>query len=208
MMSRAIVLGALIGALASLYASSPPAAAHEGHDHASEAALTPAPNPDHERARDYFTDLPVVTQDGQKLRFYTDVLKDKVVLVNLFYTSCEDACPMITSKMAAVQDLLGDDLGRIIHFVSITVDPETDTPAVIKEYAEHFQSRDGWLFLTGEKEDLSTIVRRLGQPGDNVEAHPPFLLVGDTRRAYWRKLMPNVEDKPLAAALRKLADGI
>jgi cytochrome oxidase Cu insertion factor (SCO1/SenC/PrrC family) len=206
MMTRAI-FGVLIGALASLQASSPPAMAHEGHEHASEAAATPAPSPDHQRARDYFTDLPVVTQDGQELRFYTDVLKDKVLMVNLFYTSCQSACPMVTSKMAAVQDLLGDELGRTIHFVSITVDPETDTPAVIKEYAENFNSGDGWLFLTGEKENLSTIVRRLGQPGDDFEAHPPFLLIADTRRAYWRKLLPNIEEEPLAAALRKLAGG-
>ncbi|HEX2255110.1 MAG TPA: SCO family protein [Afifellaceae bacterium] len=200
---------AAIGAMAMLAASSLPGGAHEGHEHESDAAAAPAPapSPDQDQALEYFTDLPVTTQDGQTLRFYSDVLKDKVLLVSLFYTSCKGACPVTTAKMAAVQELLGEDFGRRIHFVSITVDPENDTPAVIRDYAAQFGARDGWLFLTGDQEDLRTIAYRLGHRHENVEAHPPLYLVADTRRGYWRKLMPNVATEPLAEMLRILADG-
>jgi len=211
MTSRSMKHTVLAGALALLLASPPPGSAHEGHEHEGEAADTaapaPAPGRDHEQALEYFTDLPVTTQDGQKLRFYSDVLKDKVVLVSLFFTSCKASCPVTTAKMAAVQELLGEQFGRDIHFVSISVDPETDTPAVIRDYAAQFGARDGWLFLTGDKQDLRTIAYRLGHRYDQAESHPPLLLAADTRRGYWRKLMPNVATEPLAEMLRILAEG-
>jgi protein SCO1 len=181
------------------------AGAHDpGHEQAREPLAPPAPSV-HLEAERYFTNLPVVTQDGETLRFYDDVLKDKVVLVSLFYTSCPDACPLITTKMAAVQDRLGEAMGRTIHFVSISVDPKTDRSEVLKSYAANFQVGDGWLFLTGEETDLTTITHRLGQPDGNPMAHPPFLLAGDTRRGYWRKFLPDVPEEALAAFLVELA---
>src|SRR5262245_23297244 len=64
-----------------------------------------------EKARSYFTDLPVVAQDGKERRFFSDILKDKVVLIYLFFTSCENTCPVINQALANVQDMLGDRLG-------------------------------------------------------------------------------------------------
>src|SRR5262245_38874617 len=105
--------------------------AHEHH-----AAPSPdgnmAGNPELEtiredKARTYFTDLPVVAQDGQERRFFSDVLKDKVVLIYLFYTSCENTCPVINQALANVQDMLGDRLGSEIVLISITTDPTRDT---------------------------------------------------------------------------------
>jgi cytochrome oxidase Cu insertion factor (SCO1/SenC/PrrC family) len=157
------------------------------------------------RARAYFTDLPVVTHDGKQLRFYTDLLKDKVVLINLFYGKCENSCPMVHSKLSKLQTLLKDYMGKSVFFVSITIDPEPDTPEALAQYAKNFKPGEGWTFVTGNPAHIKTITKKLGQVHDQKEGHAPFLMVGDVKRARWRKIMPNVPDDKLADFLRTLA---
>ena len=85
--------------------------------------------------------------------------RGKVVAIAFIYTSCTDVCPMLTANMASVQDKLGSAFGSKIAFVSITVDPERDTPEVLKQYAENFGADlKGWSFLTGDP----AIVREVG----------------------------------------------
>src|SRR5499433_2894042 len=97
----------------------------------------------------YIPNLPVITQDGKTLRFYDDVIKGKIVVLNFIYTNCPDICGLTTARMSQVEDKLGDAAGRDIFFVSLTVDPERDTPAKLKEYANAFHIGPRWLFLTG-----------------------------------------------------------
>lgn len=183
-----------------------PALAGAGHSETkpdSNVAAVTIPPVDPERAqkaRAYFTDLPVVTQNGETLRFYSDVLENQIVLVSLFYTECTGMCPLTNAKLAEVQDLLGDQLGHGVRIVSITLDPETDTPEVIKDYAANFNAREGWLFLTGKPEDLKTIAYRLGQTSGEIETHNPYIMAGNVNRAQWTKLQPNLP--PAAVASR------
>lgn len=187
------------------------AAAHQGSSHVepeklvTNTALPARPDGAEQKARQYFTDLPVVTQDGQKLRFFSDVLKDRVVLVSLFYTNCTGMCPLTNQKLAEVQDLLGDDFGQNIRFVSLTLEPETDTPEVLKDYAEKFGAKDGWLFLTGEKKNLEQITNRLGQANREKETHNPFMMIGNVGIARWSKIPPNAPSEVIAARLRLMA---
>ncbi len=157
------------------------------------------------KARKYFTDLPVVTQDGETLRFFSDVLKGRIVVVTLFYTECTGMCPLTNQKLAEVQDMLGDAMGRDYFFVSVTLDPETDTPEVMKDYAEKFGAKDGWIFLTGDKDDIGTITRRLGQTDDNIAAHNPFFMLGNVPRAHWTRLPPNQPAAGLVGRLTLIA---
>jgi cytochrome oxidase Cu insertion factor (SCO1/SenC/PrrC family) len=187
------------------------AAAHEGSSHPelgnllANTPVTAQPDGSEQKARRYFTDLPVVTQDGKKLRFFTDVLKDHVVLVSLFYTNCTGMCPLTNQKLAEVQDLLGDDFGRKIRFVSLTLEPETDTPEVLKDYAMKFEAKDGWLFLTGDKKHLEKITNRLGQANREKETHNPYVMIGNVGIARWSKIPPNVPGEIIAARLRQMA---
>jgi protein SCO1 len=90
-------------------------------------------------------------------------LRGKVVAVTFIYTLCTDTCPVLTPMMSFVQDRLGPDFGTKIAFVSITVDPERDTPAVLKEYAEAFGANPaGWAFVTGAPETIREVTRRYG----------------------------------------------
>jgi protein SCO1/2 len=103
----------------------------------------------------------LISQDGAPVALAD--FRDKVVAVTFIYTSCEDTCPVLTALMAYVQDKLGPEFGRTIAFVSITVDPERDTPEVLKRYAETFGADlKGWAFLTGDPAAIRDITRRYG----------------------------------------------
>jgi cytochrome oxidase Cu insertion factor (SCO1/SenC/PrrC family) len=160
-------------------------------------------NSDH-KARRYFTDLPVVTSNGKEQRFFTDILKDRVVLISLFYTQCSEACPLTTNKVAQVQDLLGEALGRDFFLVSISLDPKTDTPAVIKKYAAKFGAREGWIFLTGKVANLKQITYRLGHTSPNIEAHNTRFILGNVGQEHWVKLRPDLPAEHIATRLRMM----
>ena len=179
----------------------------------STSKTPPAPSApatvDHDqKSRQYFTDLEVVTQDGEKVRFYTDVLKDKVVLINFIFTNCGDACPMATHKMTMVRDRLEGSMGNPVFFLSISIDPERDTPAAMKEFArQHKADHEGWLFLTGKPQDLNHIVKKLGQYSDDVEMHSTLMLAGNVKKRHWMKITPMTPPPIIAEKLRTLVEG-
>src|SRR6185369_9293698 len=117
----------------------------------------------HSPAEKYFSDVELINQDGQKMRFYSDVLKDKVVVINTFFTTCTGVCPPINRNLEKVQEALGDRLGKDVFLISMSVDPETDTPSRLKEYSSRFHARPGWIFLTGKKENIDWALYKLGQ---------------------------------------------
>ena len=140
---------------------------------------------------DYFPNVPLVTHNGQTVRFYDDLMKGKKVLVNFIFTSCEQSCPLDTANMARLQKLFGERMGRDIFMYSITLDPEHDTPQALQAYAERFGAGPGWLFLSGKREDIDKVRDKLGDRGDKEE-HANTVRVGDVDKTRWIKL-------PLAA---------
>lgn len=133
---------------------------------------------------DYFPNVPLVTQDGKTVRFYDDLLKGKKVLVNFVFSSCDQACPLDTANMARVQKLLGEQVGRDVFMYSISLDPEHDTPEVLKAYAEKFGAGPGWLFLTGKREDVDAVRNKLGDRG-RKEEHANTVRIGDVAQGRW-----------------------
>ena len=101
-----------------------------------------------EENRRYFTDLNVITHEGEELRFYSDLLKDKLVVISFFYINCPSAQPNLLTSFK-LQKRLKDRLGQDTLLLTISVDPENDTPEAVREYAGKFNPQKGWLFLTG-----------------------------------------------------------
>jgi protein SCO1/2 len=110
----------------------------------------------------WFTNVEVKTQDGRTLHFYDDVMKGKILLINFFYTDCDAVCPLMTENLARVQDLLGSRVGDEIRIVSITLQPEHDTPEIMAAYAKTYGAGPGWWFLTGRRDDVELLRHRLG----------------------------------------------
>ena len=115
-----------------------------------------------QNGEEWFTNVEVKTHDGRTLRFYDDVMKGKILLINFFYTDCDAICPLMTENLARVQELLGARVGDDIRMVSISLQPEHDTPEVLAAYAKGFGAGPGWLFLTGRPADIEILRHRLG----------------------------------------------
>jgi protein SCO1/2 len=109
-----------------------------------------------------FPNVKLQNQDGQEVRFYDDLIKDKIVTINFFYAKCEGICPTVTANLAKAQKILGDRVGKDIFMISISLKPEHDTRAVLKEYADMFKARPGWSFLSGKPDDVEHLRRSLG----------------------------------------------
>jgi len=148
-------------------------------------AASLAANPAH----NYFTDVALTDQNGKPVRFYSDVLQGKTVVIESFFTSCTGTCPLMNSTFAKIQNAVGDRLGKDVVLVSITVDPETDTPAKLKEYAAHMKARPGWVFLTGKKENVDQALHKLGLKVATREEHKNLFLVGNEPKGVWKKVL-------------------
>jgi protein SCO1 len=153
----------------------------------------------------YFPNVPLTTQDGTTVRLYDDLLKGKAVALNLIYTSCKDECPLETARLVQVQRLLGDRVGKDIFFYSISIDPKRDTPAVLKAYAEKFGVGPGWLFLTGNEDDIKLVAKKLGlsRPNDtaNRDGHQPILMLGNEPTGQWMRNSAVASPKYLATTI-------
>jgi protein SCO1/2 len=110
----------------------------------------------------YFPNVILRTHEDRRVLFYDDLIAGKFVLINFMYTGCDEICPGMTANLVEVQRRLGKRVGRDIFMYSITLQPELDTPEILKGYAETFDVQPGWLFLTGERTDIETLRRKLG----------------------------------------------
>jgi len=145
---------------------------------------------------DYFPNYELTAHTGEKLRFFDDVIAGKVVAINFIFTSCTDVCPMETARLADVYRLLGDRVGKDVHFYSITIDPENDTIPVLNEYADRFGIDGGnWKFLTGDKRQIDHIRDKLGVFGNAAEEadlsnHNINLVLGNQQTGLWVRRSP------------------
>jgi len=144
-----------------------------------------------------FPNIELITQDGKTVHFYDDLVKGKIVAIDFVYTTCQYACPLETARMAQVQKKLGARVGSDIFFYSISIDPEHDTPEVLKAYMAKYQIGPGWTFLSGKKKDIDLLQRKLGvysDPRINADGHLPHLLIGNDATNTW--IRANALDNP------------
>lgn len=180
------------------------AAGHKGAGAPAAAAAAPLPKPKRD-PQAYFSDRLLLTQDGRPVRFYTDLLKGRTVVLNTIYTSCQDACPLITAQMNEVRKRLGAAFGTTVFFVTISTDPARDTPPALKKFAAK-QGADvaGWTFLTGSKQDVDFVLKRLGQWSDNIESHSTQLIAWSFVTDRGRKMLPSAPAEMIAAQIEML----
>jgi protein SCO1/2 len=139
----------------------------------------------------YFPNVVLTTHEGKQVRFYDDLIKDKAVVINVMFASCNDACPLITANLTRVQELLADRMARDLFFYSITIDPEHDTPEILDLYAKSYGVGPGWLFLTGRPDDIEQLRQKLGYVDPNPELdedkrlHSGMLRYGSEPLSQW-----------------------
>jgi protein SCO1/2 len=174
-----------------------------GAAHAQPLKQSPAER--EAKAREYFTDSVLRTQSNRAVRFYSDALKGKVVLINFVFTQCSDACPLITARLVLVKNALGEAFGRDVRFLSISIDPENDRPQDLARFAQKLDAQHPeWWFLTGEKASVEAVVSKLGAFTPERESHLTAMIVGSTGQGRWKKVRPDAPPAIVAEELRQL----
>jgi protein SCO1 len=110
----------------------------------------------------HLPNVPLMSHEGKEMLFYDDLLKDKIVSINFFFSKCDEICPLVTANLAKVQKLLGDQVGREIHMYSITLKPEEDTLDVVRNFRDSYRAGPGWTFFTGKTADIEKVRRGIG----------------------------------------------
>lgn len=162
------------------------------------------------RGKAYFTDAVVTTHDERRVRFYTDLLQGRRVLINFVFVGCTDICDSVTTNLVELQELLGDRVGREIFMYSITLQPEFDTLKVLKAYADRFGVKPGWSFLTGVPADIEVLRRRLGfadiDPDRDMDIlqHAGMLRVGEEPLDRWAMAAALLPPESLLGAVNRI----
>jgi protein SCO1/2 len=155
----------------------------------------------------HFPNVLLRTQDNREVRFYDDLVKGKAVLINFMFTTCTSLCPRSTANLVKVQDALGDHAGRDVFMVSISVDPDHDTPAALKRYADQYHVRPGWTFATGTRADIDLIRRGLGvRDNDDLSQHTGMLIYGNEAFGRWASTPVMQSPSTLAAIVLRVVD--
>jgi cytochrome oxidase Cu insertion factor (SCO1/SenC/PrrC family) len=132
-------------------------------------------------------DIEALDQNGRKIHFYTDLVKGQTVVINFIFTTCTTICPPLGATFARLQKELGDKVGRDVRFISISVDPATDTPERLKAWGAKFHAGEGWTFVTGNKPQIDELLYALGASFARREDHSPTVLIGNDVHGNWTR---------------------
>jgi cytochrome oxidase Cu insertion factor (SCO1/SenC/PrrC family) len=152
-------------------------------------------------------DVEVLDQDGNRLQFYSDLIKGKTVAINFIFTNCTTICPPLAATFARVQKQMGDKVGKDVHFISISVDPVTDTPERLKAWGAKFKAGAGWTFVTSTKEEMDKLLNALGASVSRREDHTPALIVGNDLKGVWTRTYGLANPSQIVGLILKVMEG-
>ncbi len=158
----------------------------------------------------YFPNTIVQTHDGKKLHFYDDVVQGKIVVFNMMYAVCTGICPSNTANLRQVQQALGSRLGKDIFMVSMTLQPQFDTPQALQDYVRRYDIQPGWMFITGQPKEMDVIRRKLGFFNDDPKIdgdlanHTGMVRVGNERLDRWFMMPALSRPQQMARAILQL----
>jgi cytochrome oxidase Cu insertion factor (SCO1/SenC/PrrC family) len=140
------------------------------------------------------------------MRFYHDLLQGKTVIINSFFATCQGSCLPITRNLEKIQEALGERLGKDARIISISVDPTVDTPGELAAFGKKFHARPGWYFLTGSKENVEFVLKKLGQFVENKTDHYNIIIVGNDRTGLWKKAFGLAKSEELIKVVDSVID--
>ena len=152
-------------------------------------------------------DVDVLDQDGNRLRFYSDLVKGKTIAINFIFTNCTTICPPLAATFQRVQKQMGDKVGKDVHFISISVDPVTDTPERLKAWGAKFKAGPGWTFVTSTREDMDKLLNALGASVSRREDHTPALIIGNDLNGVWTRTYGLAAPSQIVALIQKVMEG-
>lgn len=149
-------------------------------------------------------DVTLVNQDGQRVRLRDLIDGGKPVVLDFIYGTCTTICPVLSANFTNFQRRLGEDAGKI-QLVSISIDPENDTPAVMKTYLKNYRARPGWDFLTGTRSDIDLVMRAFDAYVPNKMSHYPVMFMRKPRGDHWVRIYGLIGTKEFLAEYGKVS---
>ena len=131
-------------------------------------------------------DVEVLDQEGRKRKFHTDLVKGKLVVINFVFTTCKSMCPLLGTNFSKLQVALGERLNKDVFLISVSTDPEIDSPEKLKEWAEKYKAKDGWTLVTGDKEQLTGLLQVFTGDGPRKGYHTPAMYIVDDAKKLHR----------------------
>ena len=156
------------------------------------------------QAKVQLPDLEVILQTGENKLFYSDLVKDKVVIMQFIFTDCGMVCPMLGVLFNRLQKRLSSQMGQQIHLLSISIDPVNDTPEKMRLWGEKFHAGVGWNQITGQKQIIDQILKSLQAFNADRDSHSALLLLGNERAGVWKRLDGTTSLEVLEAEIQKL----
>ena len=175
----------LPGAIMVASGQQPPPASHEHMHHHMPMAEQQTQTPQVMTMAPTVPDVVVLDQNNQKVHFYSDLVKGKTVVIDFIFTTCTTICPPLTANFARIQKIMQQRGNNDLRLISVTVDPENDTPERLKKYAELFHAQTGWTFVTGSRADLEQIWKAFNIYLSSRQDHPPTVVVGNDVTHVW-----------------------
>jgi protein SCO1 len=188
---------ALLGALALPALATDPHANHKNH-------MPSAKDTKAGTAKVRFDDSVLVDQAGKSMKLKSEVMADRIVVLDFVYTTCTTICPVLTATMVRVQNELDAKARDDVRLITITVDPARDTPARMKEYGDKMGVKPGWIWLTGPTGRVNEVLKGFGAYAPSFEDHPPLILVGDASTGQWTRFFGFADPKDVIARVNEL----
>ncbi|HEY0727367.1 MAG TPA: SCO family protein [Pyrinomonadaceae bacterium] len=173
----------------------------------AQSCHTPAAQAKKPETKMVIPDVPVLDQDGNKLHFYTDLIKGKTVAINFIFTNCTTICPPLAATFARLQKEMGDKIGNDVHLISISVDPVTDTPERLKAWGAKFKAGPGWTFVTGEKQEMDKLLNALGAAVSRREDHTPATIIGNDAKGVWTRTYGLAKISQIMGVIQNVREG-
>ncbi|HTP66717.1 MAG TPA: SCO family protein [Geobacteraceae bacterium] len=148
-------------------------------------------------------DVVLVNQDGAKVRFKNYIETDKPVVLDFIYGTCTTICPVLSAGYFSLQKRMGSDVQKV-RLVSITIDPENDTPKVMKEYLARYHAKPGWDFLTGSRSDIDRIMRAFNAYIPNKMSHYQLTLIRSPKDGKWTRIKELISGSDLFAECKEM----
>lgn len=176
-----MVVGGLVLLVMSGPAEAQKSEKHLGHTGAPKVnASKPLPVP-----KLTIPDVEVLDQEGRKQKFHTDLVKGKIVVINFVFTTCRSMCPLLGNNFSKLQAALGERLNKDVFLISVSTDPEVDTPEKLKEWGAKYKAKEGWTLVTGNKDQLTPLLQVFTGDGPRKGYHTPGMyIVNDARNVH------------------------
>lgn len=158
----------------------------------------------YQRSSESYTmpDVTLIDQDGKRVKFRQIMESDRSVIVNFIFGTCTTICPVLSAGYTNLQNKLGADNSKV-HLVSISIDPENDTPKVLKEYLKRYRAKPGWDFYTGSRKDIDTVMRAFNAYIPNKMSHYAVTFIHRPNDSSWIRLYGILSSSEFLAEVQK-----